>query len=101
MIEADFDDPALPAACCDLVFLGSVYKEIDGRVAFMKRAKGALAEGGRVAIVDFRLDGEGPPARKYRVARETVIAELSEAGYARVAEHDFLPRQYFLVFAPR
>ena len=34
--KGGFDDPNLPAESCDLVFLSSVYKEIDSRVAFMK-----------------------------------------------------------------
>ncbi len=33
------------------------------------------------------------------VARETVVEELSKAGYTLVREHEFLPRQYFLEFS--
>jgi hypothetical protein len=29
-----------------------------------------------------------------------VANELAEAGFALVESHDFLPREYFLVFAP-
>ncbi len=35
-----------------------------------------------------------------RVSPERVKAEMSEAGYAAVKEHAFLPSQYFLVFEP-
>lgn len=61
----------------------------------------ALAPGGRVAIVEYDPEAEGPgPPRRVRLPRETVIAELEAAGYRLVADHDLLPRQYFLVFEP-
>jgi hypothetical protein len=48
--------------------------------------------------VDFKLDApEGPPP-EHRVSPEKTTAELKPAGYSLVATHQFLPRQYFLVF---
>ena len=54
--------------------------------------------GGRIAIIDFRLDSPGGPPRQARIAPEQVKAELAKAGYTLYEEHSFLPRQYFLVF---
>lgn len=101
VIAAAFDDPTLPEACCDLVFFSSVYKEIDGRVDYMRKVRRALREGGRVAIIEFRpwTFGPGPPLSA-RLSADQVTSELAEAGFALVASHDFLPREYFLVFAP-
>ncbi len=60
----------------------------------------ALKTGGRVAVIDFRIDSpEGPP-RAARIAPEQVKAELKRAGYTLDREHGFLPNQYFLVFRP-
>jgi ubiquinone/menaquinone biosynthesis C-methylase UbiE len=99
VVRAGFDDPSLPAGCCDLVLLASVYKEISERPAYMRRLAGALRDGGRVAIVDFRPDAEGPgPPREARLPEAQVVEELAEAGFALAERHDFLPRQYFLVF---
>jgi len=101
VVHGGFDDPRLPEACCDLVFLSSVYKEIDARVAYMRKVRRLLRPGGRVAILEFRpgARGFGPPKQE-RMAAEQIGAELAEAGFVLVESHDFLPREWFLVFAP-
>jgi ubiquinone/menaquinone biosynthesis C-methylase UbiE len=93
------DDPRLPEKA-DLVLLVDVFHHIDDRERYFRKLQGYLKPGGRVAIIDFRLDSpEGPPPAA-RIAPERVKEELKDAGYALAAEHAFLPRQYFLVFAP-
>jgi predicted methyltransferase len=58
----------------------------------------SLKPGGRLAVIDFRLDSpEGPP-KAARIAPEQVKAELQRAGYVMAEEHNFLPNQYFLIF---
>ena len=105
VLRGDFDDPMLPPACCDLVFFSSVYKEIDkeiyGRVAYMRKVRPALRPGGRVTILEFLpgARGAGPPA-EVRLAPETIVGELEEAGFTLVATHDVVARESFLVFAP-
>ena len=98
-VQSAPDDPRLPEKV-DLVLLVDVYHHIEDRTRYFERLRGSLRPGGRVAIVDFRLDApEGPP-RAARVAPETVKAEMKSAGYSLTGEHGFLPRQYFLVFQP-
>lgn len=93
------DDPKLPEKV-DLVLLVDVYHHIEDRVAYFHRLRNSLRPGGRVAIIDFRLDSpEGPP-RAARITPDAVTAEMTAAGYSLAAEHPFLPRQYFLIFAP-
>jgi ubiquinone/menaquinone biosynthesis C-methylase UbiE len=101
VVKAGFDDPALPASCCDLVFLANVYKEIADRGSYLPRLAPALRPGGRLAVIDFRpgARGFGPP-EEVRIPEEQVVAELAAAGFALAARHEFLERQYFLVFAP-
>ena len=102
VVHGAFDDPSLPAACCDLIFFANVYKEIQDRVAYMQRVRNALRSEGRVAILGFRADvrGPGPPA-SVRLDPERVVEELTRAGFDLRDRHQFLPRQYFLVFEPR
>lgn len=95
-VLAAANDPHLPQAV-DLVFLCDTYHHIDARIAYFERLKQQLRPGGRVAIVDFRIDSkQGPP---HKLAREAVLSEMTAAGYRLVREHGFLPEQYFLIFA--
>ncbi len=92
-------DPKLPEKA-DLAILVDVYHHIEGRKRYFERLRASLKPGGRVAIIDFRMDSpEGPP-KAARIAPEQVIAELVRAGYALDRKHEFLPNQYFLVFRP-
>jgi len=93
------DDPRLPEKA-DLIILVDVYHHIDNREQYFRRLRKSLKPGGRLAIIDFRMDSpEGPPAHA-RISPEHVKAELASAGYGLAQEHTFLPNQYFLVFRP-
>ena len=98
-VQGKPDDPALPEAV-DLVLLVDVYHHVEARTDYFRKLARLLRAGGRVAIVDFRLDSPQGPPRAARVAPDTVKAEMKAAGYALAAEHGFLPYQYFLVFRP-
>lgn len=96
-VQAAPDAPRLPAEV-DLVLVVDTYHHIEARERYFGALRSSLKPGGRVAIIDFRLDApEGPPVAS-RIAPERVKAEMKKAGYVLVAEHAFLPRQYFLVF---
>ena len=102
-IVAKEDDPLLPLKSVDLIFLCNTYHHLEKRADYFKRVQTALKPGGRVAIIDFWSDGRAgdlgfPP--EHLVARETVIKEMTEAGYTLSKEHTFLTRQYFLEFVP-
>jgi predicted methyltransferase len=93
-------DPRLPAKV-DLILLVDVYHHIEERERYFRKLAASLKPGGRIAVIDFRLDSPSGPPKAARVPPERVKAELAKAGYDLAAEHGFLPRQYFLVFRPR
>ena len=99
-VASSVSDARLPAKV-DLVLLVDVYHHVEDRERYFRKLAGSLAPGGRVAVIDFRLDARRGPPKHSRVAPERVKAELGAAGYALAAEHDFLPEQYFLVFSRR
>jgi SAM-dependent methyltransferase len=98
-IKGEPDDPRLPEKV-DLILLVDVYHHISDRASYFRRLRDALRPGGRVAIIDFRLDSPAGPPRAARVAPATVRGEMKAAGYAETAAHSFLPYQYFLIFRP-
>ena len=90
-------DPRL-AEKVDLVLLVDVYHHIEERERYFEKLAAALKPGGRVAIIDFRLDSPHGPPRAARVEASRVKRELARAGYAVEREHSMLPYQYFVVF---
>jgi len=96
-LRASPGNPQLPEKA-DLVVLVDVYHHIGNREHYFGRLRDSLKPGGRVAVIDFRMDSpEGPP-KAARIAPAKVKAELKQAGYVLDREHGFLPNQYFLVF---
>lgn len=96
-VQAAADTPNLPETV-DLVLIVDTYHHIGGREVYFRRLAKSLKPGGRVAIIDFKPDSpEGPP-KEFRFTPEQVKSEMSKAGYRLTAQHDFLPRQHFLIF---
>lgn len=98
-VKGEPDDPRLPEKV-DLILLVDVYHHIGDRTSYFRRLREALRPGGRIAVVDFKLDSPAGPPRAARIAPEAVRTEMQAAGYSVAAEHSFLPYQYFLVFSP-
>jgi cyclopropane fatty-acyl-phospholipid synthase-like methyltransferase len=93
------DDPRLPEKV-DLIIMVDVIHHIEGRDRYFRRLHDSLKTGGRIAIIDFRMDSPHGPPKRARLTPEQVKAELHGAGYTFVQEHTFLPNQYFLIFQP-
>jgi len=92
-------DPHLPAKV-DVVLMVDVYHHIANREVYFSKLRTSLKPGGRLAVIDFRMESpEGPP-KDARIAPDRVRAELNKAGYAVDEEHAFLPNQYFFIFRP-
>jgi hypothetical protein len=82
----------------DVALVVDTYHHIPNPVAYFTALKTSMKPGARLAIVDFRTGApEGPP-EEFRFTPQEIRAELAQAGFSALAEHDFLPRQIFLVF---
>lgn len=97
-VHAAADTPRLPQKA-DLIVFVDVYHHVEARVAYLRALRDTLRPGGRVAVIDFRLESPVGPPRAARIEPATVKGEFERAGYTLVREHGFLPHQYFLVFA--
>ena len=96
-VQAAADQPNLPEPV-DLILIVDTYHHIGDRESYFRKLAKSIKPGGRVAIIDFKPDSpEGPP-REFRFPVEKFNSEMSNAGYRLAAQHDFLPRQQFLIF---
>lgn len=94
------DDPMLPPASCDLALFVNAYHHVADGPAFVRRLARCLKPGGRLAAIDwaYRETPKGPPLSR-RIPPEKLERIGRRAGLRPVARHEFLPYQYFLVFA--
>jgi SAM-dependent methyltransferase len=93
------DDPQLPANKIDSVLLLKTYHEIAEPVTLLRNLLPSLRSGARVGVIDRNGDGEN-----HGVAREVVIREFAQAGYALREQYDFVKpdgMDYFLVFTAK
>lgn len=90
------DDARLPKPV-DLITIVDTYHHIQERPAYFTRLAASLKPGGRLAVIDFRPGSKMGP--KEKLASSVVEGELAQVGYKKQASFDFLPEQYFVVFA--
>lgn len=95
------DDPLLPPGACDLILVVDTYHHFPDGPAYLRRLARALRPGGKLVNIDFqkRELPVGPPL-EHKVSREAFLKDAKAAGLKPVAEHAFLPYQYFLVLQP-
>lgn len=106
VLASSAEDARLPADCCDVVILRTVYHHLTQPEPFIRTLARAVKAGGRLVIVDFPPGPGSPVPDGVRDDREghgvppTVVkAELTAAGF--VLEHEtmrFNGRHYLLVF---
>lgn len=96
-VQATAAGPNLPVPV-DTVLVVDTYHHIPKRVDYFRALKASIRPGGQLAIIDFRKDAPAGPPVEFRFTPEQISAELGEAGFALVEQHDFLPRQMFLVY---
>jgi predicted methyltransferase len=90
------DDPQLPAGSVDRVLVVDTWHHIDGRPAYAAKLRAALAPGGAVFVVDFKLDATRGPPPAHRLSPERVAAELAQGGLASEIVPAPLPEQYIV-----
>lgn len=91
-------NPLIPAPI-DAVLMVEVYGQLDDPVTLLRNVIPRLKPGGRIGIVEYRLDGGGPgPPFDERVEPETIIRDADAAGLRLQAREDRFRYQYLLVF---
>lgn len=101
-VLAEYEDPLIPEPV-DIIFTSNTFHHFQERPTYFDNAKQYLAEGGRIAIIDLRMEDKGWLGRTldpHAIDGEVIKADMAAAGYTLVEEHDFLKKQHFMVFAP-
>jgi SAM-dependent methyltransferase len=90
-------DPMLAPASVDRVLVVDVWHHVADRKRYAAGLARALRPGGLVAIVDFTAEATRGPPREHRLAPESVIADLRDAGLDASLSATALPEQYIVV----
>ena len=94
-------DSRLPVNSIDLVFTSDTYHHFEYPQAMLASLHAALKSGGRLIIIDYeKIPGRSSPwvLGHVRANRESVIAEVTAAGFTLDRTHDLLRENYFLEF---
>jgi len=102
VVLAQPDDPGLPGGAVDLVFTSNTYHHLPDQKAYFASLRPYLAQGARVAVVEYEPAKAGWFARTFghATAKGEIVAAVVAGGYRLKDDHDFLERQSFLVFEP-
>lgn len=93
-----YDSPNLAAREVDMVLIVNTYHHIENRSDYFSKVKNGTKESGELVIIDFfKTDVPVGPPTDHKIAIDTVIAELKEAGYTDFEVNvDLLPYQYII-----
>ena len=98
-VLGDVDDPKLPDGEVDWIILADVYHEMSDYEAMLAGMRASLAPGGRVALLEYRIeDGTGDNLKSdHAMSVRQVLAEWLPAGFALADLHEFLPGQHLFI----
>jgi arsenite methyltransferase len=83
----------------DLIFICDVMHHLPKQAEYVKQFAALLRPGGRVAVIDF-AEGKWPSGHEsFTITPAQVDAWMQAAGLTRAASHDFLPTNFFRVYA--
>ena len=93
VVRAEPDHLGLPEGEIDLLFTCNTYHHLADRVRYFEAVLDVLEPAGRVAIIEYDGGHHATP-------QQTILDEMSRAGYRLEADHAILEQQSFLIFAP-
>jgi ubiquinone/menaquinone biosynthesis C-methylase UbiE len=99
LVEGTASETGLPDSSCDLVFLANIWHELDDRESVLAEAARILRTGGRIAILDWRLDVNGPPGppAEHRVSYAEVESLMTRCRWTVEHSSSFGSYSYLVV----
>jgi ubiquinone/menaquinone biosynthesis C-methylase UbiE len=102
LVEGTPIDPKLPAGDVDLILLVDVYHEFSHPEAMLKAMRQSLKPGGRMALVEFRLEDPNVPIKLlHKMSKKQILKEIPPNGFKLVEQFDKLPWQHLMFFERR
>ncbi|MCH8333403.1 DUF1932 domain-containing protein [Candidatus Sumerlaeota bacterium] len=96
------EDTNLPPGKIDWVLLVDAYHEFSRPEAMLASIRASLAPDGRVALVEYRAEGEKGSLERipasHKMSNEDVMKEWTAAGFELVERIDSLPAQHLFIF---
>jgi len=108
VLEAHATRTNLPDACCDAIVIRNVYHHFDDPAAMNRSLYASLKRGGRLAVIDFSPNRGRPTAgsaadrdqdNSHGVDADTVVKEVTAAGFERQAVEKSEDRSFMAVFS--
>lgn len=99
LVAGTATDPKLPPKGVDLILLVDVYHEFSHPEQMLAAMRAALNEGGRVALVEFRLEDPQVPIKLlHKMSKKQILKEFPPNGFKLVGQFDKLPWQHLMFF---
>ncbi len=93
------DDPKLPDSSVDLILMVDAYHEFAYPREMGEAMVRALKPGGRIALVEYRLEDRTVPIKRlHKMSERQAKKEMRALGLSFVENRDFLPQQHLLIF---
>ena len=92
-------DPKLPANSVDLAIMVDVYHEFSHPYEMMQNICHALKIGGRVALIEYRLEDTTVPIKRlHKMSELQVVKEMTPHPLSWIETLDGLPWQHVIIF---
>ncbi len=92
-------DPKLPDGGVDLILCVDVYHEFSHPEHMLKAMRKSLKPGGRLVLVEFRLEDPKVPIKLlHKMSKEQILKEIPANGYKLSDQFDKLPWQHVMFF---
>lgn len=99
LLEGTPVDPKLPPKKVDLILLVDVYHEFSHPEPMLAAMRDSLQDGGRIALVEFRLEDPNVPIKLlHKMSKKQILKEFPPNGFKLVEQFDKLPWQHLMFF---
>jgi len=99
LIQGEETTPKLAPNSVDAVLFVDVYHELSHPKEMMDVIVAALKPGGKVYLVEYRLEDKSVPIKRlHKMSEEQAVKEMEFVGLELVENRNMLPWQHFMIF---